>query len=297
MEDCFPDDAQKFDELMVEIDRELANQKVAITNRPLTALREVSIRFGIPLPIGRPIPGANPELSKYWPISERVKKWYEQRYGDRLKVDFSPGRMAFMIDEDVWVFRFPRLYGSGRFVSSRTVKSERMRTDGKPVTYNILDCVESLPDGLRLSLSDSQLVTLGEYFRLGFEAFSSLEIPSGNDLIMSARADISTSIDHLFLRHPQYGLSKWSSLQAAEKLLKTTIEMRGGNYSKTHVLRKLVGEVKKSGLSLDVSMIIAEIQCSPAIRYGQEPSSKTDAIQAHHSVLKLVSAIKVGMER
>lgn len=296
MGNCFPKDEQKFNELMSKLDCELAKQKLDIAKRPLSALGIISERFGIPLPLGRPMPRTHPELSKYWPISERVKKWYEHRYGDRLKMDFSSGRMAFMIDEDVWVFRFPRLYGSAEFVSSKTIKSERIRTDGKPVTYNILDCIESLPDGFRMSLSDSQLVMLGKYFRLGFEVFSSLEMLSGNDLIMSAKADISASIGHLFARQPQYGLSKWSSLQAAEKLLKSAIEMRGGNYSKTHKLKKLVEEVKKCGLSLGVSIIIAEIQCTPAIRYGKEPCSKTDAIRSHHAVFELAKAIIKGMK-
>ncbi len=296
MGNCFPADEQKFNELMTQIDCELAKQKFAISKRPIRALGIISTRFGILLPFGQPPPGTNPELSKYWPISKRVRKWYKHHYGDRLNMDFSSGRMAFMINEDVWVFRFPRLYGSAEFVSSKTIKSERIRTDGKPVTYNILDCIESFPDGFRMSLSDSQLAILGKYFRLGFEVFSSLEMLSGNDLIMSAKADISTSIGHLFARQPQYGLSKWSSLQAAEKILKATIEMRGGNYSKTHKLKKLVEEVKKCGLSLDVSIIIAEIQCAPAIRYGQEPCSKTDAIRSHHAVFELATAIIKGMK-
>ncbi len=291
MEECFPNEEQKFNELMSQIDRELAKQKFDIPKRPIRALGIISTRFGIPLPLGQPMPGTFHELSKYWPISKRVKKWYENRYGDRLKMDFSLGRMAFMIDEDIWVFRFRRFYGSGKFVSSKTIKSERIGTDGKPFTCNILDCIESLPDGFRMSLSDSQLVMLGKYFHFGLDVFSSLEMLSGNDLIMSAKADISTSIDHLFTRQPQYGLSKWSSLQAAEKLLKATIEMRGGNYSKTHKLKTLVEEVKKCGLGLDVSIIIAEIQCTPAIRYGQEQCSKSDAIRAHHAVFKLATAI------
>lgn len=291
MEKCFPKDEHEFNELMNQIDSELVEQEIPITLRPTSALSIISTRFDILLPFTKPFPGADSDLSKNWPISERVKKWYNHHYGNRIKMDLSIGRLAFMINKDIWVFRFPRLYGSAEFVSSRTIKSERNRSDGKPVIINILDRIENMPDGLRMSLSDSQLIMLLNHFLLGYEVLSTLKKLSGNDLINFALADISVSIDLLLIQQPQYGYSKWSSLQAAEKLLKATIEMRRGNYSWSHKLKILVEEVKKSGLDLDVSKIVDDIQCTPATRYGQEQCSKTDAIRAHHAVFELATEI------
>lgn len=286
-----PEDTQAFSEMLERVDNKLAMEGLDIPQRPIHALRVVSMEFKIPLPITPPIPGTEHDVYKYWPISQRIYRWYDYRYGDRLKMDSGPGRMAFLIANDVWIFRFPRLYGSANLVASRTTKSDKFRTDGKPATYNILDSIDGLPPGLRHSLKDPELGRLFDYFILGFKALSGLENFTGIELIKSAQADISSSIDHLIKRNTDYGLSKWASLQVAEKLLKVLIKKVGGNFSKTHDLNKLTIEAQSHGVTLDIDVLLKKIQCGPGIRYGQEKADLNGAIEAHHAVMVLSKII------
>ena len=94
-----PVDEHKFYELMHEIDCELTASGYDIPERPITALGVVSNRFGISMPITKPHPGAAKQLVLNWPITERILEWYSEQYGERLKVDYSPGPDG---DQDRW---------------------------------------------------------------------------------------------------------------------------------------------------------------------------------------------------
>lgn len=289
-----PEDTEQFNKLMSEVDKDLANKGLAIHQRPLNALSVVSAKFDISLPMSQPRQGMPEELLRNWPVSQRIRKWYDDNYGDRQKIHLGPGCMAVLINQDVWVFRFPRIYGSVKLIVSRTIKSEKIRSDGKPVAYNILDCVENMPPGFRMSLNNTQLSALLKDFVLGFNAIMSLESIRGNNLIELALSDISASINHMLAQKPEYGLSKWSSLQAAEKIIKAAIKRAGGNYTLTHKLDELITQALKFGLKFEVKSIIDRIQCSPAIRYDEEPCSKISAAQAHYAVFELANIIFPG---
>lgn len=297
MDHLIPNDETEFIELMESVDKELADAGYSIPQRPIQALRIVSSRFRIPLPITTPIPGMSHEANQYWPISSRIYKWYDERYGDRLKIDFAPGRMVFRIGNDLWGFRFPKIYGSANLIASRTERSDRLRTDGKPVIFNVVDSIDSLPDGLRLSLTDQQLHAIFNSFILGFAAFDGLEQFRDEQLVKTALADISAAVDHLLGTHPNYGLSKWSSLQAAEKLLKFSISQVGGAYPKVHKLDELISEAAKHRLSFQLQNEIALIHCTPSIRYGQESCSRDEALEAHHATFRVAKAVSTELVR
>jgi len=283
-----PDDKREFDQLMLGIDRELTDQGVLIWRRPFYAWMEVCKRFGISDGFGWP--GNHYSLRRNPSIMDRVSKWYEERYGDRIKVDIGPGRMAVLIDGNVWTLRLPRIFGTIRFFASRAKSSTRMRGPMSS-SGNIIDFIEGLPDGLRSSLSDAHMSQIMADFILGFDGFRAIESLTRSDLAKSAIADVAISVEHLLARNPEYGLSKWASLQAAEKTLKAAIQIAGGTFSKTHKLGELAERARAVGLALDIDHETASIQCDPGIRYAQEPCSLKDAIGAHHAVFSL--AIKV----
>ena len=285
-----PANEQQFDALMIEIDKELANNGLTISQRPINAVITLARKYHLPLPLTPPISGVTHKSFQYWHITDRIYKWFDNRYSGRLEVHFGPGRMAFLIDHDIWVFRFPKLFGKHALVAHLTLKSGRSE-NGESAIYNILESIEGLPDGLRSSLNENQLAIIYNDFLLGFYALDGLKRYSSNGLIKSSLADISSAVDNLLLHSPEYGLSKWSSLQAAEKLIKASIEWHGKKYTKTHNLNKLVNDAAKSGIVLEINNEINQVQCSPAIRYGEIECGKEEAVKAHHAVFRIALAV------
>ena len=287
-----PADAHAFDELMFAIDRELAESGHDIPRRPIRALSVVSERFEISMPLTKPHPGAKKELVQNWPIAERILQWYSEQYGDRLKVDHSPGRMVIKIDGDVWGLRFPRIFGSAKFVVSRTkiARADRVSRHG-PVPCNVVEFIEGMTTARMRKLRDSQLYSIFQQFNLGLRAFDILEASSENKLIWLAHGDVRVAADFLTSRPAQYGASKWASLQATEKVMKANIALQRAPFSHTHDLKKLARELSEAGIQGDWTPFIEAVQCLPGIRYAEESCCQDDAIAAHHASLGLITAL------
>jgi hypothetical protein len=281
---------EAFAELMETVDQRLAGEGRAIPHRQLHAVRVIGSEFSLPLPFTPPIPGFEHPSFQYWSITQRIYQWYQRRYGDRLKTDFSPGRIVFMMRGDRWVIRLPRIYGRVRFVPSRapkSIKSNEIRTDGREIIFNILDSVENLPDGLRQSLTDAEINMLCNCFLRGYQAVTALEELASVELVGAARSDISASVDQIAGSHGNFAPSKWSSLQAAEKIIKAAIEATGNNYRRIHDLDALVQDAKNSGVDLGIDDLLTPLRCTPSIRYGQETVNAADAIAAHEASLSI----------
>src|ERR1044071_6419514 len=60
---------------------------------------------------------------------------------------------------------------------------------------------------------------------------------SETELVKETIGDIDASVAHLFANQRQFGLSKWASLQATEKIIKAFISQKGEKYY-TNSLRK-----------------------------------------------------------
>lgn len=296
MKQNFPTDDQQYEMLMLEIDLKLAKKGFSIPQRPIHAIGEVADCFSLPLPISDPLPNTYHESYQFWPISSKIYDWYKSKYGDRLKMDLSIGRMAFLIDRDIWVFRLPLIYGRARFISYKTAKPENFVTGNKPLYVNIIDCILDLPDGIRMSFTQTQLREMLILFDLGYKAFNGLDSFRKNELIMSGLSDLDISVSKLYDKNPNYGLSKWSSLQASEKFIKAAITIANGEFSKTHNLKKLQKELDLTQLDISIRKYINSLECSPGIRYGDELCSLDEALLAHHCALKVANEITKGIK-
>ncbi len=287
-----PNADDQINDLLDRVDKSLAAKGVPISARPMQALGEISAQFNVSLPISPPLPGMRHPVFDNWTFSEKVLQWYDGRYGDRLKVEFGPGRIAFLLRGDPWVFRFPRIFGKVVFFAIRAPRSQqtnRFSMDGTPVGHNIVDSIEALPEGFRSSLTDTELNLIENRFMLGFTALMLLEeLAPKNELATLAKSEIAASVDHIMGHQPELSLSKWASLHAAEKALKAAIQIRGGPYTRTHKLDVLCQEARNAGFNLDIDSQINQLSCGAGIRYGQERATLEEAVSAHHATLEIV---------
>jgi len=113
----------------------------------------------------------------------------------------------------------------------------------------------------------------------------------GAPFIREALDDLLESAAHLSSQKPNYGFSRWSSLQAAEKTLKSYIVQNGGNLQKIHKLAELETAASAVGLPALHPSLIADIQCSAEVRYAAYSIRKAEALKAHCAVLNLCTQI------
>jgi hypothetical protein len=115
-------------------------------------------------------------------------------------------------------------------------------------------------------------------------------------------ADMDTAVYHLTNLDCQYGLSRWASLQAAEKTLKGFIRVLGDKPPKTHDLQKLASLATHVGLSTSKTFqgldpgLIARAQCSPSVRYD-DTVTREEAVDAHHASLEICRCLALEIRQ
>lgn len=286
-----PHDGPLFEAMMREIDAHLTREGYSIEDRPIFAGREVSLLHGVTIPFGNPdISRLPPDIAPYAPLGAAIKRWYDETYGDRLKVDMKPGRTVVRLDGDLYVMGIPRIFGSVTFGVSRDFLPERTSFSG-PAECNIIQLIEHMTPAKAARLSDADLQAADRAFLSGLRASYTLEA-TPHELMRSAQADVATAVASLMDRGGRFGESKWSSLQAAEKTIKAAIALQGGTFAFTHDLSKLATSLNSLGVAIDVQTLLDAIQCTPGIRYGEEVCSEEEALSAHHSSLELVNGLR-----
>lgn len=231
-------------------------------------------------------------------LMAKAHHWYEQVYGEKLKGDWAIGFSAFKLGSALWRIRFPVIYGRCRFFIDRNLTNSGVSLGSKnqPATYNILCSVENLPQGLADRLINKQLDEFWSFYISTYQALAwQQEHLRGNILFTEAAHDYAESIDNLLNR--RYAQSRWSASQAIEKTLKGILDHTNIRYpasgAKGHDLINLAELLKKThGISLNLD-IVSLAQCSPAIRYGEEPSSEEQALKASHTVIDVVGMLSI----
>lgn len=241
--------------MLEDIDAKLRADQVPVHLREFRGLSTLYDSLGIPLLFGAVAPSD--------PLSDFVTTWFRDRYGVRAQRETPHvGRYLTLLRHDPHLIRFPLVFGR--------------------IEVDVLDYVQDLTPSLRLSLSEKECDSIYEDFNAGIEAWREIghfpAIPEG---------DLDAAIDHLLKFPRNHGLSKWASLQAAEKALKTLIRKRGQTPPKVHNLSRLASQATSLGLPEIPSALLADIQCSASVRYD-EPVSLEEAVRAHHASVQMI---------
>ena len=283
---------EQLDKDLEEIDASLRVEKIPIPGRSLRAICDFSKKHKIGLPISEPLPGTHHESYKFWPITEFIKTWFDERYGERQGMDMGPGKCVFLLRGDPWIFHYPKFFGHHKFVLSRDFASKDLAPIDGIGAYNIFEAIKNFPIGLRKSTTNDELQYLLDTFCFGYSALTTLEEQNNNELINTATADLDAAVSHIMSSRSEPSLSKWSSLQATEKFLKYVIQSKNQGFQKTHNLKKLSNSLISLGVNIDISSEISAIQCGPGIRYGEEKAEVKDAVEAYHAALFIVYKLK-----
>lgn len=276
---------------MREVDSKLIADGVDVTSRPIMAVGEVSMRHrDIPIPMGDDAAWLPPEMRRYLPLGQAIKRWYDDVYGDKLKTDPCPGRTVVLIDGDLYELKIPRIMGKVNFIISRRFIREPGISRG-PATCNVLQLVEDLTQAKANSISQEAVAAIDRAFLTALPAAYTLEA-ANHELMYQARGDVAVAVAALMERSARYGASKWASLQAAEKTLKAAISLKGGTFKFTHELSRLAKQLAELGVEVGIDALIADVQCDPKIRYGEEPCDREQALAAHQASLQLVNLLR-----
>jgi hypothetical protein len=281
----YPETEADFLSLIENIDIELKKRDIPIHSRPVHAFSEVCKRLRISIPF---VPDGSPVQGDYSgsSLSAHIHLWYQNKYGDRLKINFSPGSVAILIRGDPWKINFPLFYGRFRLVFGPFLDRDGASPDHDEIYP--FRWIEGFTPGLAKSLNRAEIQHIAGFVTFALQAIQKLRAVQNERYIPEARVDLANAVSSLFLSRPNYGQSKWASLQFAEKLFKSFLTLKKVTFPKGrkgHDLAELAKLSEDNGLQGRKPLPVASIQCEPGLRYGETRVDAADAIRAHHASL------------
>lgn len=289
-----------FERLMAAIDDELRNDNIGVPWRPIQGICKVGNRFGLELTLTpqdrEPIPGRYEGDD----LSIRILRWFRSRYGDRLKVDWSRGRMLILIKGDPYLAIIPMIFGAAELVcdpgTHRQNRGNVFSSVGLP-RYNVLDAIKDLTPKTARSLSRSELKQIWQKYWAGLESYGAVAGVKSPALWREVQGDLNIAADLAVQHNPRLGQSRWASLQAAEKAIKSFLELKMQSVPKSHDLSKLVKCALPAGFVPVPPSLLAKIQCEAAVRYEEVVSTLQQAVDAHDAALSVCGHVAQQLPR
>jgi len=231
-----------------------------------------------------PRSSAKPSDFRNFSLSAHVVLWFDRRYGDRLKMNLSFGKTVVLINHDFYKVTLPFVWGHPQYIFDPTLKDYPNLQDPR---CNVARLVEGLTPDLARKIDKlgqfhilnkvSKGIYLGQLMKNYIEVF----------FIKEAKGDLIQSVDSLFQHKPLCGLSKWGSMQFAEKVIKSFLKNKKESFPKTHNLSELINLLVKYNIKNLDFIDINHIQCSPDVRYNSELVKFSEAVQAHWDSIDL----------
>ncbi|ENQ8704920.1 HEPN domain-containing protein [Vibrio harveyi] len=269
---------------MDEIDQELLRGDLKLHQRPMhafTCLTEKVDKSGT----YKMNSGENIDREDFSndALCAQVHWWYEERYGDRIKIHPGPGSYVIVIRGEPWEVVFPLCFGQNNFTIDADLARVKRKIDvggGRMIPeINILSHVTSMTQYLASSLSYEEKSAILHDYMFGLNAVQSLKDSYYKPFMELAANDYDLSVFNIFQKYPDYNNSKWSSLQFSEKVMKSKLCQLGATIKRTHDLKSLAKTLSEYDVNISDSLI-ERVQCSPSVRYGETKVTKHEAIEA-----------------
>jgi hypothetical protein len=205
------------------------------------------------------------------------------------------GHIAILIRNDPFKMLIPLVYGQATLTADAVSTEIHDTVSREPVKINVFDCVVDFTRDYAQELTSVEKKELLLYLKWGLESFQLIHQIKGMTFVSEALGDMGSSVDHLFTHPIQCGLSKWESLQAAEKLVKTFIHKKGGTIERHHILKKHLKIAYHLGLSRLNQDNVDIVQCDAGVRYGEKTIGVQEAVEAHQASLEICARIAEGV--
>lgn len=197
--------------------------------------------------------------------SDYINEWYASKYGS-IKNSPPIGLSIVCVAGHVFAVELPIIFGQCSIQPLKHIKG---------LTKEIWQS-QNEENQRRIEETVIQIIRR-------FQAVANYLEVIGGDLIASAT--------HLLGPSGDYGLSKWSSFQAVEKIIKASLQAKKIKYKFNHNLKDLLLLASENGLPLIPEALAAKIKTTAGVRYGEKKVELKDAVNAHYASIMICAML------
>ena len=277
-----------FDDVMLELDTKVRQANDNVFGREIMVLAEYTRHFHI-------------SLSNADATTKRIFEWCDRMYGDRLKGNFENGYSMVLVKGDTCKLHNWFVAGMHAVVCESKPIGQNVKRDspfGRIGIYNLLEgWIDGVTPALAMRVSEDERKEILRVYSIMSAAFAGLDNvravqgQANSPYIKEATDDLKVSVDSCLQRNPNYGQSKWASLQAAEKMIKSCIGKFGGTVKFNHDLSQQCANLTTASGVMVESRLVTAIQCKAEVRYDSKLVDKAGALAAHYAALEVCGAL------
>lgn len=278
----------EFNAYLEEIDAGMRKDGVPIEARPLHALSIISMRHAnMEFNISAAMALENKEIVEFEgdQLTRQIINWFDDRYGDRLKIGFWSGKSVTIVQGDPYLMKIPMVLGDVEL----TYDLDSIGQSGKAIkngrtVVNIFDHIVDLTRETASRASKTEGPRLLNDLRANTHRLHRIRKMTDFQDSFDLSPDLDYAAQYIVDGYSNFGLARWHSLQAAEKALKSVLKCQGGRFPFTHDLYQLANASDMLGIS---PLALNAAMCSPSVRYEPDSSTLDQAINAYHASLEI----------
>ncbi|MCP3682156.1 MAG: hypothetical protein GY861_05635 [bacterium] len=277
--EVFFDSKEEFEFFMEKIDQKMIDEGIPPKGRQIKGIFEAAKE------LKTEVPWVTEEFAKkddytILSLAAHIVIWFQKKYEDRLNMGYANKSIA-KLKGDFYVLNILTTYGDVELFFDP--KADAV-IDGY---INVAKFIEGLTAYTAERITDQEIKELATLLYNAICLTRALDSRLSVDMLKEAKSDFIQSVEALFRDQLVPGLSKWHSLQFAEKVLKAFIESKNEAYGFTHKLDVLLQKAIECGLKNTEEYDGGIIQCKPEVRYNADLVSKDEAYNAHIEAIKL----------
>jgi HEPN domain-containing protein len=281
-----------FDAVMMELHAKVRQANESVFGREIMILAEYTRHFHI-------------SLSNTDPTTKRIFEWCDRMYGDRLKGNFENGYSMVLVKGDTCKLHNWLVVGMHAVVcESKPIGQNAKCTSpfGRIGMYNLLEgWIDGVTPALAVRVSEDERKEILRVYSIMSAAFDGLDNvravqgqgqgQANSPYIKEATDDLKVSVDSCLQKNPNYGQSKWASLQAVEKMIKSCIGKFGGTVKFRHDLSQQCANLTAASGVMVEGRLVTAIQCKAEVRYDSKLVDKAGAFAAHYAALEVCGVL------
>ncbi|AZO69957.1 hypothetical protein [Mesorhizobium sp. M1D.F.Ca.ET.043.01.1.1] len=285
------------------LDDEMRKNGVPPHARMFRAWRDFCLRRGLALNFRPTIEDPSPDDLSLGALTAHISNWFKQRYDTRSRIVYSPSIGVIDIDGDRLRMSVPMIQAGQVDVEINPARLgyryRRIARSPRSLKDNLLNLLDGMTQQYANSLPPSAYAAVAEQAALIISVYNEMSARLANTLVKEAAVDLDSGALALMDGVSQ-GHARWSFLQAAEKSIKALLQFDGVPYDKYfkagHNLYKLQElSTKLKGSKVMTSAVIDAVLCEAKVRYGEIPSSPTEAMAAYRNSLLIIREALKGI--
>jgi hypothetical protein len=271
---------EDFDSTMKTIDQEMHMENIPIPAFPIEGWLRFSSVFGL-------------YLVNSAPLSRKINDWFNRKYGNNLKVDFT-WKFLVSIRENLYKLRIPLIFGTAEIICSPEhfgiTKTQVSSAENLPV-INILDLIENFTKEQSQQLSQQEVINIFNQFQFGFSVLGSLDSILEINLAKDAKQYLGNCAAY-FLECPvNYKQLKENLSLATKILLEAFIAQKGETIEEFNALNELKAKAESAGLREIPSNVLEKLEQLIKLQNQLSPDSTKTALEIYYSTLDICAGI------